>query len=159
MPLFKTIWNLATDEAVYKGAFAVVGDDAMHAIERSKALLGPEGDAANWRVEDVESQCYEIGRNTIPADTSAAKPMPNMGPRELFVFEVAARANIVAATEEVAFSRFGKVVSKRESDGRYCKLLRTAVLDKEEMDHLSGFERHAIEKSFRSVQGGGASPR
>lgn len=159
MPLFKTIWNLATDEALYKGAFIVVADDAEHAIERGKVALGKEGDAANWRVEGCEGQCYELGRNTIPSDTSASKPLPSLGSPELFAFELAARANVVAASEEIAFQRFAQSVRNRESDGKYCKLLKTAILEKESMEGMSAFERNTLAKSFQRVQGGGVSPR
>lgn len=159
MPLFKTVWNLPTDEALYKGAFLVVADDAVHAIERSKDALGKEGDAATWKVEVFESNVYEIGRNTIPSDTNPSKPLPSLGNPELFAFELAARANIVAATEEIAFQRFAQSIKKRESDGRYCKLLKTAILEKESMDGMSSFERNTLAKSFQRVQGGGVSPR
>ena len=159
MPLYKTVWNLATDEALYKGAFMVVGDDAEHAIQRSKDMLGPEGDAAAWRVEGVEGQCYELGRNTIPSNPDPSRPLPSMGKRELFAFELAARANIIADSEETAFKRFGQNVSRRESDGKQCKLLRTVVLERESVDKMSRFEMHEIEKNFHQVRGGGVSPR
>lgn len=160
MPIFKVSWKLATEIALYSGEYIVVGDDSEHALERAKTAIGPEASASNFSVEELGSTIYELKRRESLVGCEVYSPTPDsaMG-RDLFAFEIAARANVIASTEKVAFERMCSAIKSGGADGKYCTLLKTAVLEREGIYGMSRAERNALNKSFIRVQGGGVNPR
>lgn len=160
MPLHLVEWKLATEAVVFSGKLIVLADDDAHAIERGKSFLGKEGSVANFSVQRVGEKIYEMTRNERVSDYIPSQPVPgeNMG-GPLFAFEIGARANVVASCEKVARTRLANAIKAGKSDGKYCSLLRVAVLDKEQLSRMSEGERNSLSKTFRKIQGGGVNPR
>jgi hypothetical protein len=158
MTLFKVEWRLATTLAVYGGTYIVHGDDDDHAMQIVRCEIGPEGQAANLSVERVGGRTFQIKRSEKLLEAEQYAPTPVSYSRDLYAWEIAARANVVASSEKIAFTRLSKAI-QAGADGKYCTLLKTAVLEKESMSKMSREERHSLSKSFIRVSGGGVNPR
>lgn len=160
MPLYKVKWNIATELALFSGEYIAFADDSDHAIDRVKSDIGKEGGAANFSVEEVGDTVFQTRRNEKLVEAEVYSPLPSSSVgRELFAFEVAARANVIASSEKVAFERFANSIKAGEADGKYCTFFRRAVLEREQIYEMSRAERHALSKGFIRVSGGGVNPR
>ncbi len=158
--LFLAEWKLATELVVFGGKLVVNADDSDHAIDRTRDFLGKEGQVANISISEVGSTVYEMSRTEKIGNAEYSAAMPRLGGSgDLFVFELAARANVVASSEKMAWARFAKCARSGKSDGKYCKLFRGAVLEKEPMTQMSAYEKHLLNTQFQRVQGGAVSPR
>lgn len=159
MPLFKITWKLATSLALYSGEYIVIADDSDHAIDRAKIAIGPEARAAQIGVEEIGTWFVELKRNETLVDADVYAPLPGGSTGELFAFELAARANVIASTEKKAFDRMAQAIRAGQSDGKYCTLFKAAVLEREPIDGMSRRDRHALHTNFIRVSGGGVNPR
>jgi hypothetical protein len=154
--IFKVVWSIVADGTLFKGAYAILADDESHAIERVRAVLGKEGGAASIYVKDAGQWAIEMGRREYPADGSKATAIPHISsqllgaPAERFVFDVAARANVIATDEEDATKKFGHSISGKEVHS--VKFLRIKCTDPEPLSEMSSYEKHLLEKQFRSVR-------
>ena len=153
--LYRTAWNIVADGTLFKGAFVVLATDDADAILRTKAALGREGNAASVTVKASGEGAIELGRSEYPSDGAGesvphvAAP-PEFNSRERFAFELAARANVIAEDEDQAFRKLAHALQGK--DAMAVKYLRKAVIDSEPYDNLSSYERHLMEKQFRSVR-------
>lgn len=152
--IFKVAWSIVADGTLFKGAFAVLADDEQHAIERAKSALGREASAANFTLKGAGEYALELGRSEYPC-TDTPK-MPSVSPSSLgfsserFVFDVAARANVIAADEDAALKRFGHAISGKTVGS--VKFLNTKVTNPEPVDAMSSFEKHLLEKQYRQIR-------
>lgn len=154
--LFRTAWNIVADGTLFKGSFVLLANGDADAIERTKAALGREGNAAAVVVKASGDECLDLGRSEYPADGSSGTTVPHVSApfefadRQQFAIEVAARANVVAESEDIAFRKLAHALLGKDVGA--VKYLRRAVLDSEPYDGLSGYERHLMEKQFRSIR-------
>lgn len=156
--IFKVVWSIVADGTLFKGAYAVLADDETHAIERVREILGREGNAASIYIKDAGTFAIELGRNEYPAEgeknrspkhIAEVQNFPGAAP-ERFVYDVAARANVIAQSEDDARKKFGqKIVGKDVSS---VKFLNLKITDPEPLSEMSSFERHLLEKQYRAVR-------
>ena len=154
--LFRTAWNIVADGTLFKGAFVLLAVDDTDAIERTRAALGREGSAASIVVKSVGAEFIELGRSEYPADGASGTKIPHVSMpfdfarSQQFAIEIAARANVIAEDEDSAFRKLAHLMLGKDVGS--VKYLRKAVLDSEPYDKLSSFERHLMEKQFRSIR-------
>lgn len=154
--LHKVNWNIVADGVLFKGSFVVAADDAADAIERARAALGREGGAATFSVKDTATDCLDLGRSEYAADRATEAEVPHInqahhfGTPARFVFDVAARAKVIAETEEDALRKLGHALQGKQPPS--VKYMRTKVEDPEPLGNLSTYERHLLEKQFRAVR-------
>jgi hypothetical protein len=155
--LVKIAWAIVADGTLFKGAFVVFCETQEGALEKARAALGQEGNAANFTVKAVsQADCLDIGRSEYPADRSKGTNIPHVSAppeftsRSRFLFDLAARANVIAEDEESAFRKLGHSLAGKEVFS--VKYLRTTVSSSEPYEALSNYERHLIEKQFRSIR-------
>ena len=155
--LVKVAWAIVADGTLFKGAFAVFSETQEGAVEKARAALGQEGNAATFTVKDMtQTDCLDMGRSEYPADGSKGTKIPHVSTppefaaRDRFLFDLAARANVIAEDEESAFRKMGHALVGKEVLS--VKYLRTTVSSSEPYEALSNYERHLIEKQFRSIR-------
>ena len=155
--LVRVAWSIVADGTLFKGAFVVISDSPEAAIEKARSALGREGSAASFTVKDVSgADTIDLGRSEYPADGSSGTRIPHVGAqfsfaaRETFVFDLAARANVIAEDEGSAFRKLGHALSGKEVGA--VKYVRTTVSSAEPHESLSRYERHLLEKQFRSIR-------
>ena len=154
--MVRTAWSIVADGTLFKGAYVLIADNEHEAIEKTKSLLGREGNAATVTIKAIGDDSIELGRSEYPADDAAKFSVPHVkapmefSSRQRFVFDLAARANVIAEDEDAATKKLGHALTGKDVGA--VKFMRTAVTSQEPIDDLSSYERHLIEKQFRSVR-------
>lgn len=158
--IFKVAWSIVADGTLFKGAYVVIADDEVHAIERAKEELGRESSAASFVVKASGERALELGRSEYPSD-DASSFRPNevlesrvttpFLPRERFVFDIAARANVIASDKQDAQKKLGHALAGKDVSS--VKFLNVKTCDDPEpLSGMSAYEKMLIEKQYRSVR-------
>jgi hypothetical protein len=154
--LYRVAWAIVADGTLFKGDYCVIADDEAHAIERTKEAMGQEGNAATFVIKSAAERVLELKRAEYPSDAKgetpawiAEAPKPTFSVAR-FVYDVAARANVIASSEQDAVSKLGHALTGKDVPA--VKFMRTKAVDPEPMDALSNYEKHMLEKQFRSVR-------